>query len=137
MLESLDHLRSTQEGLSYSSDPSGGTGGCATRLQGVGGGTRLLHRRQESGSVLAARSDPGSWWSRGDVERLDVAPRGVRSSWRCRATLLLLCLAKNADAVKSKEEERKKRRGRRKKNGVGGGGGGGSVGGLTEGTENG
>ncbi|KDP43342.1 hypothetical protein JCGZ_25447 [Jatropha curcas] len=40
------------------------------------------------------------------------------------ATLLLLCLAKNADAVKSKEEERKKRRERRKKKRRRGGGAG-------------
>ncbi|KDP23090.1 hypothetical protein JCGZ_00503 [Jatropha curcas] len=83
-------------------------------------------RQREAGSARAARSDPGSWWSRCDVERLDVARGGVRLSWRSRAALLQLCLAKDADAVKGKgkkerkeeeeeEEERRRRRRRRRR----------------------
>ncbi|KDP22649.1 hypothetical protein JCGZ_02491 [Jatropha curcas] len=71
-------------------------------------------RQREAGSARAARSDPGSWWSRCDVERLDVARGGVRLSWRCRAALLQLCLAKDADAVKGKGKKEWKKKKKKK-----------------------
>ncbi|KDP43200.1 hypothetical protein JCGZ_22752 [Jatropha curcas] len=50
-LERLDHLRSTQEGLSYSSGATGGAGGCATRLSSMA----LVSFDRRQGSCVAPR----------------------------------------------------------------------------------
>ncbi|KDP24709.1 hypothetical protein JCGZ_25700 [Jatropha curcas] len=63
MLERLDHLRSTQEELSYSSDASGGTGGCATRLSSVVlvSFDRKLERDGATQSARGSQAEPLSF----------------------------------------------------------------------------